>query len=1271
MQHRLWIITALGGLGAAVVLVLLAVGAVTNSQMTGIVAAIVGILLVFGACLLGARIIERVSQTTTRLSTRIKNLELRNESLSNEIETRDEGTIGGLNSRFDTLTVEQNAIKQQLDGIHNQLKVLRKRVPAGHMAPVQDEVRELKQASMELLRPTFESAIQLGRDPRGVLTERQAVDLFRHYLVREELLQLAPLIKDFGLLDQQSLSTLRRLYRYYKNSGYWDLASLVMDQVHEKTGLESDAHAAVKLNHEIEVFAHPGQIKTDLTDRSVYDSRGPILHMVGRVLPHTQTGYTLRTQYTALAQVKKGLPVAIVGQTGITDHDNDEVEHYKYQGIDYYLLPGPIRNQILLDDWLRENIQQLALLVSEIRPSILHAQSDFFNALIVSAVGDQYGIPTVYESRGFWEDSWLSRTITANGWRDSESMFSIYGLPSAYEYRKHAEETARLLPDHVFTLADVMRDHILESAQGEIASESVTIVPNAVEPVNFPLQDADMRLAAEIGLPEDAVTVGYISSMVEYEGIDTLVDAFQIASEKVSRPTSLLLVGDGDYLPTLRNHVAEKGIANVFFTGRVPHHEVLRYYGLIDLFVVPRKPSTVADLVTPLKPFEAFSTGRSVILSDVGALQEIAEQSNAVELFRAGDADDLARKLMTLIDDPQRRSQLGARAARWVRNYRSWDVNVNEYYRVYRKLGYQGPENLLVESELSLSHRGVNPGELLELLADAELPALRGWFTIQDIKQSANSIIEEGWRFASFDPVLVSQIEDWAPYGVEHRSWGFHLHAWEFMDPLLREYDETEDIRWLDEAIDIALGWVEAHKGTDDPDDPMVWYDMSLSLRTPRLIALTLRAARIEHTQNAAVILAAALGRHFDELHRDRAFNPNNNHGFYTAVSQVHAAKYASMFPEATIAKHEGRDRLSQMAVSQFAVDGVHLEHSPDYHRMLLNSFELAVQDNLIEEAEIKDRVKRAAHVLGWMVQPDGALVQFGDSPETQIVKPEAQSIDPNTEYILSDGARGEKPTTELAVYADGGYAFVRSPQPAGPGALYKSGYLAFGAAFHSRAHKHADDLTLVWYDRGQQILTDSGRFGYGKLLPMDSPLRGEGFYYAAPERQYVEGTMAHNTLMMDGHNQDRRTRKPYGSGMGRCIESEGIFDLTGRVQHIDYVHRRRVVYTPGAELRLLDSVYSQSPEQREAIVWLNIAGHFELESVTDAVIFVSDISGERTCLTVEGPGHLIEPVKGQKEPLRGWRSRQDRAMEPTWSLGFAFPIETRAAVETHLRLSS
>jgi glycosyltransferase involved in cell wall biosynthesis len=1279
------------GAGAATEFVLVVVTALTRSWTLGIVTVGLGCVLIVAGCAMAARYAERFVTTNNRLATLAGNVERRSVRMADrarEIEDSLSGVMDDISQlRNDVVAIEHQIAGLTVDGatvreghaelhervvaLSKDVQILRRRVPANLLEPVKSDIAIVRRGAREAMRIAFESAVHLGRAPQSVITANQADNLFQYYLARDELLQLRPLIEGFGLLEKQDVATLRRLYRFYRRAGYWDLAAATLVQTHAKTGRDVDAHALTKVRHEIELFSRPTAVVADLPDGIAHDVKGPILHMVGRVLPETQTGYTLRTHYTAMAQARTGLPVAIVGQTGITERRVEAIEHYVHEEIDYYLLPGAPRSELLLDEWLRQNIVQLGELVRRVRPSVLHAHSDFFNALIVSAVGAKYGIPTVYESRGFWEESWLSRTITAHDWSDSAtSLFTTYGEPDAYELRKRAEETARLLADHVFTLADVMREYIVDSARGQLSKDDVTIVPNAVESTSFPVQERDDEFAAQIGLPDGAVTIGYISSMVEYEGVDTLIDAFHLVSSSSSRPMCLLLVGDGDHLPKLRERVESRDIENVIFTGRVPHGDVLRYYGLIDVFVVPRKRSTVTDLVTPLKPFEAFSTGRAVMLSDVGALREIAEQSGVVETFRAGSAEDLAAKLEALIDDPRRRHEMGERAARWVRTHRSWDGNVIEYQRVYRALGYAGEANLLVQSEIALIERGVNRGELLEALASADLPPVTGWFGIEEGSQTASEILEEGWRFQGFEPVPVADIDDWGRYGKEHRSWGFQLHKWEFMDPLIREFDQSGERRWIDEAVRIARGWVEIHRVPEVESDPMAWYDMSLALRTPRLIALALRAARIEDLRDDALVLAEAVAVHLDELHRERAFNPNNNHGFYTAASQVHAAKYAWMFPDVEATALEGRERLAKMVMSQFATDGSHLEHSPDYHRMLLNSFELAISDGLIEDEDVKERVERAAHVLGWMVQPDGTLVQFGDTPERRVVHAEARSIDPQTQYILSDGERGERPTDELAVLPAGGYAFVRSPQPQRAGALGDSGYLAFSAAFHSRAHKHADDLNVVWFDRGQQILTDSGRFGYGELLPADSPLRREGFYYATPERQYVEGTMAHNTLMMDGRNQDRKARPPYGSGIGECTQRGRVFDLSGRVHHGDYVHRRRLVYRPGKELLIKDAVFSQTSEVREGTLWFNISGHFELESVDEeSVVFTAAGEAGETRLVVSGTGRLVEPIRGQADPMRGWRSREDQGLEPTWSVGFAVTVDTRAAMETCLRL--
>ena len=50
-----------------------------------------------------------------------------------------------------------------------------------------------------------------------------------------------------------------------------------------------------------------------------------------------------------------------------------------------------------------------ARLTGQLRPAVLHAASNYANARIALALGQRYQLPVVYEVRGFWEDTWLSR----------------------------------------------------------------------------------------------------------------------------------------------------------------------------------------------------------------------------------------------------------------------------------------------------------------------------------------------------------------------------------------------------------------------------------------------------------------------------------------------------------------------------------------------------------------------------------------------------------------------------------------------------------------------------------------------------------------------------------------------------------------------------------------------------------------------------------------------------------------------------------------------
>ena len=100
--------------------------------------------------------------------------------------------------------------------------------------------------------------------------------------------------------------------------------------------------------------------------------------------------------------------------------------------------------------------------------------------------------------------------------------------------------------------------------------------------------------------------------------------------------------------------------------------DVQRYYDLVDVLVYPRLPMRLTELVTPLKPLEAMAQGRLLVASDVGGHRELIRDQETGVLFRAGDVDALAAKVLDLLSNRQRWPQLRAAARRFVETERNW-----------------------------------------------------------------------------------------------------------------------------------------------------------------------------------------------------------------------------------------------------------------------------------------------------------------------------------------------------------------------------------------------------------------------------------------------------------------------------------------------------------------------------------------------------------------------------------------------------------------------
>jgi hypothetical protein len=257
----------------------------------------------------------------------------------------------------------------------------------------------------------------------------------------------------------------------------------------------------------------------------------------------------------------------------------------------------------------------------------------------------------------------------------------------------------------------------------------------------------------------------------------------------------------------------------------------------------------------------------------------------------------------------------------------------------------------------------------------------------------------------------------------------------------------------------------------------------------------------------------------------------------------------------------------------------------------------------------------------------------------------------------LSQGRRGTAPAEIARVFESAGYVVARDGWFS-RAEFASSSYLLQSCGFHSRVHKHADDLSLVWYAHGTDLLADAGRYGYIGRNDANSPLGNEGFYYSDPSRVYVESTRAHNCVEIDNRSYPRRYVTPYGS----ALLSAGYDPATGLVTSLSAAthfrsikHTRLLIHRPAQWLLVVDHIIGRLDDRHRFIQRFHFGPDLDLADSTGGLFRLSIPGTSRQLIACQiGDAECIPPVRGQTEPdLLGFVSRRPGELLPNWTVGW------------------
>jgi glycosyltransferase involved in cell wall biosynthesis len=209
----------------------------------------------------------------------------------------------------------------------------------------------------------------------------------------------------------------------------------------------------------------------------------------------------------------------------------------------------------------------------------------------------------------------------------------------------------------------VTRGFVEDLRNKGVPRQKISLVSNGVDVDFFKPCPKAPHICKRLHL-ENKFVVSYTGNIGLAQGFNTIFECAEILKDEEN--VVFVLIGDGVSKRKNMASVKERGLDNVLFVDAQPKSEILAFYSIADVCLVPMKKTQLHLITVPAKLYESMACGKPVVLSVDGEARRILEEARAGIFVEPENSEQMAKAVLQLYQNPELLSGYGQNGRKYV-----------------------------------------------------------------------------------------------------------------------------------------------------------------------------------------------------------------------------------------------------------------------------------------------------------------------------------------------------------------------------------------------------------------------------------------------------------------------------------------------------------------------------------------------------------------------------------------------------------------------------